>query len=92
MQRFEHTLGYVASRCEINYSGAVGAVGYLYLSAKDQLKYAKLSQKKYIHLIMGIGRYMVMSDEDFAKSSIGAREQSVDDMSAMLIAAFGDGK
>lgn len=80
----------VASRCEIAYGG-MGAVGFLYQSAKDQCKWNGLKPKEHIHNIMGIGKYLVMDDKTFAKANRD-QEQSIDELSSMLLNAFGNGK
>lgn len=68
---------------------AMGAVGFLYESMKDQLRWHNLKPKKHIEYISTIGKYISMSDKDFAKAN--REKQSTDDIAAMLIAAFGDG-
>ena len=69
--------------------GAMGRVGFLYQSAKDQLKYYNMSRKKYIHIVMAIGGYMALDDKDFDKNR--QESQSSSELAEMLMAAFGDG-
>ena len=69
--------------------GGMGAVGFLYESMKDQLKWHRLKAKEHIEHISLIGKYLSMSDEDFRKAN--NKEQSPQDLANMLISAFGDG-
>ncbi len=78
----------VASECQIEY-GAMGAVGFLYQSAKDSLRWHRLSPKRWIGLLMSVGRYVAMRDEDWKKSG---KIKGDSQIAAALKAAFGDGK
>ena len=69
----------------------MGATGYLYASAKDQLKWASLSPKRWLYIVMAVGRYMVMDDEAWQKQKTKIKSESDRSMAAALIAAFGDG-
>lgn len=89
MHDFEYQLALVCSRCEMAYS-AMGATGFLYASAKDQLKWHGLKPKRWLDTVMHVGHYMAMKKEDFGKAV--KEKKSGDEMAAMLIAAFGDGK
>ncbi|PHR57288.1 MAG: hypothetical protein COA44_06200 [Arcobacter sp.] len=80
----------IAASCEFSY-GPSGAVGYLYESVKDQMKWHKLSVKKYIKVVMGIGRIMVLSKEDYMKQKVENIKTPEVDMAGALKAAFGDG-
>lgn len=84
------TLAHIASSCEFNY-GAMSRVGYLYDSAKDQVKWHGLSVKKYIKMVMKIGQIVVLKDEDYQKEKVKAVKSSNTDIASALIAAFGDG-
>lgn len=70
----------------------MGRVGYLYESVKDQLRWHKLSVKKYIGLVSTIGQIMALSDEDYKKQKVKAMKMNNSDMVEALIAVFGDGK
>lgn len=62
------------------------------MSVKDNLKWNNLSQKLYTHMLMNVGRFMAMSDEDFKKTKLEHDKMSSDEIASILIAAFGDGK
>ena len=81
---------FIATSCEIDYGGFNGPVGFLYKSAKDAIKWEGLSVKRYIKLIMKIGRYISLSDERFAK--VKNRNNNKNSIADVLISAFGDGK
>ena len=70
----------------------MGRVGYLYESAKDQLRWHNLEVKDYINLIMAIGQIMSYSDEDYKKEKVKAMRMERSEIADALIAAFGDGK
>jgi len=57
----------VASQCEPAF-GAMGRTGFLYDSAKDQLRWHDLSAKNHVRTIMRIGEVMALSDEDYESS------------------------
>jgi hypothetical protein len=81
----------VASKCAINY-GAMGAVGFLYESVKDELKWAGFSQKHYTNFLIRLGQIFVMEDKEFNKQKVKYLEMNTNEIKATLIAAFGDGK
>jgi hypothetical protein len=81
----------VASKCAINY-GAMGAVGFLYESVKDELKWANFSQKHYTNFLIRLGQIFVMEDKEFNKQKVKYLEMNTNEIKASLIAAFGDGK
>jgi len=83
-------LAVVASRCEYNY-GFSGRVGFLYDSAKDQMKWIGLSAKQHLGTVMRIGEVMALRDEDYQKAKVKAIETPQSSMAAALKAAFGDG-
>ncbi|NOX15959.1 MAG: hypothetical protein GXP61_08045 [Epsilonproteobacteria bacterium] len=91
MQSFEVILSKVASRCEYEY-GFNGVVGYMYASVKDNLRWNNLSIKHYIHILMGIGRFMALDEKDFAKESVKQNKMDPKNIASALISAFGDGK
>lgn len=66
----------------------MGAVGYNYSSAKDNLKWHKLRDKEWLHIVLAIGNLMVTDDKEFAKST-RTKAQNTNDMAQMLLAAFG---
>ena len=75
LHHFEKVLANIASRCEFNY-GAMGRVGFLYESAKDQLKWSGLIVKNYIKLLSQVGHILSMSDEDYNKRKVEHIEMS----------------
>ena len=87
MQKFEQILANVCNRCVYAYGG-MGAVGYNYASAKDNLKWHKLRAKEWLHIVLAVGNIMVLDDKEFAKST-RPKEQNTSDMAKMLLAAFG---
>ena len=85
LQDFEIHLSQVSSRCEFQY-GFNGLTGFLYESVKDQLLWAGLNVKHYVGVMMEIGRYLAMKDDDFAKvksSSKSVSEMSSDDINKL---------
>ena len=91
MQNFEKVLAAVANRCEFAY-GCNGAIGFNYLSAKDSLKWENLRVKRYISLVMAIGRVLSLKDSEFDKEYVRQNKMDTNDIANTLIAAFGDGK
>lgn len=89
MSEFEHILALACSKCEYAY-GAMGRVGFSYDSAKDQLRWANLSAKRWVSLVMEVGRYMALGEKDWLK--IQSKTEGTSNMAAALVAAFGDGK
>lgn len=88
---FEKALANVAAKCEFNY-GAMGRVGYLYESVKDQLRWHHLVVKDYVRIISQIGQIMSMSEEDFNKYKVEHTQMSDEAIGAIFLKAFGDGK
>ena len=76
---FEGYLLNIAKRCEIKI-GFNGLEGFLYESVKDQIKWANLSVKKYVGMVMAIGYYATMKKEDF--DNIGSNRKDISEMSA----------
>ncbi len=68
LTKAEHLLAIITSRCEYSFAGMGGAVGFNYQSVKDNLKWNGLSRKKFAHIILAVGRYLVLGDEDFGKA------------------------
>jgi hypothetical protein len=91
LQHFERVLANIASNCEFAY-GAVGRVGYLYESIKDQIRWSNLSVKHYVRLISTIGRIMSLSEKDYESAKTKALQMSSNSIEDVLIKAFGDGK
>ena len=91
LQHFEKYLVAIASRCEFNY-GAMGKVGFLYESIKDQLKWFHLKAKDYAKLISQIGQIITMQEKDYKKQKAKATKMDSSSIAEALIAAFGDGK
>lgn len=88
---FEKVIANLATRCEFNY-GAMGRVGFLYESMKDQLKWSGLSVKYYVNLVSQIGKILSMSDKDYDKYKVEHIEMSDDAIANVFLRAFGDGK
>lgn len=70
----------------------MGRVGFLYDSVKDQLKWNKLSVKKYVKIISQIGQILAMRDEDYKKERVKATKMSSSSLADALKSALGDGK
>jgi len=70
----------------------MGKVGFLYESAKDQLRWNNLSIKHYVKIIMQIGQILSISDKDFNKYKVEHTQMSDKAISEVFIKAFGDGK
>ncbi len=85
---FESILAYVASKCSFSY-GFSGATGFLYESAKDELRWAGMRPKYYVRLIMHIGELVALDDEAFEKAKVRNIKMEPGDMAARLKAAFG---
>jgi hypothetical protein len=81
----------VASKCAINYGG-MGAVGFLYESIKDELKWAGFRRKYYTNFLIRLGQIFVMDEKEYNKQKVKHLEMNGDEIKATLIAAFGDGK
>ena len=81
----------VASKCAINY-GAMGAVGFLYESIKDELKWAGFRRKYYTNFLIRLGQIFVLDDKEFNKQKVKYTEMNADEIKTTLTAAFGDGK
>ena len=88
LQSFERYLLMIATKCEYAY-GAMGRVGFLYESMKDQLRWNKLSVKHYVTLLSRVGGFMALDDEQFKKEK---RKRVKVEAANSLMAAFGDGK
>jgi hypothetical protein len=81
----------VASRCEFAY-GAMGRVGFLYESVKDNLKWMKLRPKQFANLVMRVGDWIALDDETYNKEKVRVMKMDAAEMAAILKATFGDGK
>lgn len=91
LQTFEKVLANLSAKCEFNY-GAMGRVGFLYESVKDQLIWHHLVVKDYVKIVSQIGQILSMSDKDFDKYKVEHTQMSDDAISAVFLKAFGDGK
>ncbi len=82
-------LFYLAMTCEIEY-GFNGATGFLYESAKDNIRWKNLSVKSYISDIMFIGRMICMKDEDWQTymAKVTARTQTKEEANVALLLFF----
>jgi len=90
LEYWEIVLVNVASKCEFTI-GLNGASGFLYKSVKDRLKWSGLRSKYFAWLIMRIGEWLVLSDEEYQKRKVRTMRMSTDEMIKTLKAAFGDG-
>ena len=70
----------------------MGAVGFLYESVRDELKWAKLRAKFYTKMLMKIGAYLVMEDKDYNRLKTQNTELNTDEVAEKLIAIFGKGE
>jgi len=70
----------------------MGRVGYLYESVKDNIRWTKLSVKRYVKIISNIGQIMALSDENFNKEKVKAMKMESSSIADALISAFGDGR
>ena len=84
-------LANISQRCEFNY-GAMGRVGFLYDSMKDQIRWSNLSVKSYISIVSQIGKVLSLSDKDFDRYKIENTKMSDTAISNVFLKAFGDGK
>ena len=86
-------LATIASMCEFNYT-SYGAIGFLYQSAKDNIKWARLKPKKLIYSIMRIGDLLAIKEDSDFNKAIARFDKKRDskNLAAALIRAFGDGK
>lgn len=90
LQYWEIVLANVASRCEFAI-GLNGASGFLYENVKDRLKWSGLRSKHFIWLVMRVGEWLTLNEEEYQKRKVRAMRMSADDMAKALKAAFGDG-
>ncbi len=70
----------------------MGRVGYLYESVKDNIRWTKLSVKRYVKIISNIGQIMALSDENYNKEKVKAMKMSSSSIAEALKSAFGDGQ
>lgn len=91
MQSFEVVLANVAKRCEYAY-GFSGAIGYLYESVKDQLRWAKLSKKKWAYTLMRVGDFLTLSEKKWKEAHLQNDEMDSSDIAKILLSAFGGGE
>lgn len=81
----------IAARCEFSY-GAMGRVGFLYESMKDQLKWSGLKVKSFIGIVSQVGQVLSMRDEDYQKHRVEHTQMSDEAIAQVFLRAFGDGK
>ena len=91
LHTFEKVIANIAAKCEFNY-GAMGRVGFLYESIKDQLRWNNLIVKDYVKMVSQIGQILSMSDEDYNKRKVEHIEMSDNAIADIFLKAFGDGK
>ena len=72
---FEQYLLQVAAQCQPAFGG-MGAVGFLYESAKDQIRWHRLNVRRYISLIMAVGSLLFASKEEWQRKSPGTNIES----------------
>ena len=70
----------------------MGAVGFLYESIKDNIKWNNLEVKQYTSLVANIGKILTMSDKDYQKYKVEHTTMSDEAISSVFLKAFGDGK
>lgn len=68
----------------------MGATGFLYASAKDNLKWQKLSLKRWLGIVLDVGYFMALDKEQWQKVKKGRVNKS-SDIAGALKSAFGDG-
>ena len=91
LHTFEKVIANIAAKCEFNY-GAMGRVGFLYESTKDQLRWNNLIVKDYVKMVSQIGQILSMSDKDYEKARVENVKMRGTAIADALIKAFGDGK
>ena len=87
LKQFEIALANIASKCTINY-GAMGAVGYLYDSVKDEIKWANLRTKFYTKMLIKIGELLVLDNKEFSKRVVENSEMTDSEIANILKSAF----
>ena len=90
MSDFEAVLARVASGCE--YAYGMSRVGYLYESVKDNLRWTGLRPKMFARLIMRIGDWMALDDEQYNKEKVRLMSMDSDEIAELLKARFGGGE
>jgi len=80
-------LANIASKCSISY-GAMGAVGFLYESVKDSLKWNNLRPKFYTKLLMRVGELLIMEEAEYKKIVVKHSEMSDEDIANVLKTTF----
>ena len=88
--KYELILANVASKCSIAY-GAMGAIGFIYESVKDELYWAGLSRKRYTSLLMKVGSLYCLDEKEYNKLRVREFRMSGDEIATRLKAIFGDG-
>ena len=81
----------IASKCSFAY-GFAGATGYLYESAKDEIKWFGMRPKNYIRTIMRIGELVCLPDDGFEKAKVENVKMEAEHMAKTLISIFGKGE
>ncbi len=88
LQQYEFMLAYLASRCEYAYS-AMGKSGYLYESVKDVLKWHSMRPRHYAFLLMRIGDWMALDEEQYRKEIVKQAKMSDEEIALKLKSMFG---
>ncbi|MFK5975361.1 MAG: hypothetical protein QM493_02525 [Sulfurovum sp.] len=78
----------VSSKCDYNYTFA-GAVGFTRVSVKEELRDMNLDYKEYKHYILGVGRFLTMTDEQWSEQKLKNNIMSNDTITDILLKAFG---
>ncbi len=70
----------------------MGAVGYLYESVKDELKWSGLRPKFYTNFLMRIGMYFVMEDDKYNEIKVKHTTMQQNEITQKFLLTFGDGE
>jgi len=87
LKQFEIALANIASKCSINY-GAMGAIGFLYESVKDEIRWAGIRPKFYTKIVMRIGELVTMDEKEYKKRVVKDGEMTDDEIANILKTAF----
>ena len=90
VSQYELILANVASKCSTQY-GAMGAVGFIYESVKDELLWANISRKRYTSLLMKVGTLYCLDEKEYNKLRVREFKMSSDEIATRLKAIFGVG-
>lgn len=88
LQSYERILAHLASKCEYAY-GAMGRSGYLYESVKDVCRWHSMRPRHYAFLLMRIGDWMALDDEQYRKEIVKQAKMSDEEIALKLKSMFG---